>query len=1661
MKKSFNKKKITFIFVTVLVAFFVFNSFIFLNKSKTNINNQLVTDTYTNSLLYENDNSASTTSSIENSYSTSSSIELPEKYSLYSFSSYTGISEGLPSNVGNQRSTNLCWAFSSITAFESSLYKMGKVSTTDKINYSEIDLAYYVYVTSRNYNSVGGGSFEFALEYLTTSGPVVEQSWENPSVATSSSLTWTSDSNIVSSYEEKLQTYEPVSSNFVALETYYFPSRSVIINDAILNGQTDEEIDEQVLNLRNSIKQHIYTYGAVTSSIYYNSAYLSNGISYIYNGSTNVSQNHMITLVGWDDNITYNNHKGAYIAQNSYGSDYGKDGYFYIFYDDLKVENNVCGFVRIEETLDQSYTYDNLENSEYQNRFVILNGNYYSTSYVNLGVTTYLSNVYKTKSISGQNIMRIKVPTMSVVSYDNETGLSIFNYNQTRFRLYVIDNLTYEDFLNLETSLSNKFNDKIAIQNKYATGSDKYLFTSNQTGFYTVELVNKIELTGDYFAVIMEVTDGILYFMPNNPDGEITNPTFYSTVPNSSWGIYQTQTDECVFPMVVETSYNNIEYTCQDVVKEYDGKNVEPNIIVNSDTTYKIYYSLDNSSWSSTMPEIKNVLLDQENNVTNYIVYIKITSNFYPDAYDSFEVLINPRQLTLTPLEKEKVYGNIDPNITCRIDNLVDGEEPLITGRLSREMGEDVGKYPINIGSYTLNNSDTFTLSNYTINFIENINFTIIERDLYIIPYVDSKVYGEQDPTFRYALMNLAQNESPESGYVYFEREKGENVGDYNYLNFSCEFDDSVLTAFKSSNYNFIFNPTGLTFNILKRDLIITPQDNQSKIYGDDDPELLYSYSNLVEDETPLFTGSLSREQGETVGYYKYDLGSLTLNDGTSILATNYNLVLDSNSSEFFISNGEIKGITLQNQTFVYDGQEHFLTPTFSSDFVGDVTIRYCYGEEFIEDSAENENIAKKDVGSYNITFEFSIENYYNLYLTSTLVIEPRELIVTPLENQSKIYGEDNNIQYNYSNAVANEVPNFAGELSINNQENAGSYVITAGNLSLVDNGNFLASNYFISFKNEDNISYQIEKRDIVITPKQNQSKMYGKQDGIIEYVIDQLCFEDKYDLTGSLQRLSGEDVGEYLITIGTMKLGTSLENNYNLVFSDEQVYYEITKAPLKIKILDVNDYYGKLNFNYSYKIYDEYLPNFVVGDNLEISYICLDNNGQPISNETKREVNGYEITAVSGNENYSCEFVSGRYYIYYENLNVYFKVFDIVYQLDGGVEQFSKVKEVPQTVITDIDGYEFLWWEVNGLRKVVTDYEIKEETTFVAKMAEIVYNINYHLDGGSFTDEAKSTYTINDNFVLNSPQKEGYSFVGFYDNSLFDGEIITEIELGSTGNIELYAKYEVNVFEVVLPSTSSSQQIVGQTQIEYGQNYNFDVILSSEYDKSYATMQVFAVFESGNKIELQPVYSSYDKQSYSINSVKESFEIEVVGISKNIYVVSFFADNQIIGNYTVEHGNDLDITLPTIPTKEHYDDTAPTWSIQEFNNVTSDTVVEAIYTPDIYNITFVLPNDKQLQTQVVYGQDVSTQILNDNYSLGLLEYFVFDKSLTGIDKDTTINVSIGSNMYIIYIIVAITITFIIIGVAVSIVRKHKRKKFNWWAYAKNEVPNKDIANKK
>jgi C1A family cysteine protease len=118
----------------------------------------------------------------------------------------------------------------------------------------------------------------------------------------------------------------------------YFPS-----NNSTYNGNPPAMYMTDAVYLpknMNIIKQAIQTHGALYTVFYWDEFwYNSSNFTYYYPDT--LTHNHAVALVGWDNSKVTAGGVGAWIAKNSWGTGWGQAGYFYIAYQDTKVNSEV------------------------------------------------------------------------------------------------------------------------------------------------------------------------------------------------------------------------------------------------------------------------------------------------------------------------------------------------------------------------------------------------------------------------------------------------------------------------------------------------------------------------------------------------------------------------------------------------------------------------------------------------------------------------------------------------------------------------------------------------------------------------------------------------------------------------------------------------------------------------------------------------------------------------------------------------------------------------------------------------------------------------------------------------------------------------------------------------------------------------------------------------------------------------------------------------------------------------------------------------------------------------------------------------------------------------------------------------------------------------
>ncbi len=138
---------------------------------------------------------------------------------------------------------------------------------------------------------------------------------------------------------------------------------------------------------------------------------------------------------------------------------------------------------------------------------------------------------------------------------------------------------------------------------------------------------------------------------------------------------------------------------------------------------------------------------------------------------------------------------------------------------------------------------------------------------------------------------------------------------------------------------------------------------------------------------------------------------------------------------------------------------------------------------------------------------------------------------------------------------------------------------------------------------------------------------------------------------------------------------------------------------------------------------------------------------------------------------------------------------------MDGNTVMYTNTDQIKGAPVTLLEnpskpGYSFLGWysDSNFRHKVDASTVVTEDMNIYAKWEANTYNINYVVGEGADIGDNVESYTIEDEIELSEAYKKNYKFVGWYDNSSFNGETISTIKKGTYGDLTLYAKFEAGV---------------------------------------------------------------------------------------------------------------------------------------------------------------------------------------------------------------------------------------------------------------------------
>ena len=355
------------------------------------------------------------------------SAALPSKFDLRE--------QGLVTSVKDQGPYGTCWTFAASGALETSL-----IRNEPFIDLSEMHLAYFSFYGDNTPESpekvtgkfISGGHISYAAAtYARWFGPVKE-----------SILPYTSAKEDI---DPALQDRQD-----------YFVTDMSILNPYTLKETAAEDMKRFS---DDEMKQMLYDGNSVSVNVCFDSHY--NEETFAQYDPSNGQTNHGVLIVGWDDSFSAENFSvtppgdGAWIVKNSWGPNWGDNGYFYLSYYDTSIADACC--LKAEKT-----------------------GRYHS-NYQH-------DELFCTAAISPDRTSRNAGYMANIFTADKEDCISGAGFYTTD------NNAEYE--ITVYTDLKDPKDPTSGVPNRTQCGTEKY------AGYHTIALDDPVKVNpGEQFAV--------------------------------------------------------------------------------------------------------------------------------------------------------------------------------------------------------------------------------------------------------------------------------------------------------------------------------------------------------------------------------------------------------------------------------------------------------------------------------------------------------------------------------------------------------------------------------------------------------------------------------------------------------------------------------------------------------------------------------------------------------------------------------------------------------------------------------------------------------------------------------------------------------------------------------------------------------------------------------------------------------------------------------------------------------------------------------------------------------------------------------------------------------------------------------------------------------
>ncbi len=481
----------------------------------------------------------------------------------------------------------------------------------------------------------------------------------------------------------------------------------------------------------------------------------------------------------------------------------------------------------------------------------------------------------------------------------------------------------------------------------------------------------------------------------------------------------------------------------------------------------------------------------QFSNVGDYPITITLDSNpNYSITPTDALLTVGQKAATVVADAQSKIYGDDNPTLTAVVSGTVNGDLLSYSLATTALKFSSVGTYPIAI---TLGSNP-----NYSITPTDAL-LTVGQKAATVVADAQSKIYGDDNPALT-AVVSGTVNGDLLSYSLATTALKFSSVGTY------------PIAITLGSNPNYSITPTDALLTVGQKAATVVA-DAQSKIYGDDNPTLTAVVSGTVNGNLLSYSLATTALKFSSVGTYPIAI-TLGSNPNYSITPTNALLTVGQKTATV-VANAKSKTYGDANPT---------LDAVVSGTVNGDA-LNYTLATTASQFS---------NVGDYPITITLESNPNYSVTPTNALLTVGQKAATVVADAQSKIYGDDNPaLTAVVSGTVNGDLLSYSLATTALKFSSVGTYPIA---ITLGSNPNY-------SITPTDAL-LTVGQKTITVTADDGQTKLYGNIDPIFTYKITSGNLVNGDVLNGQLSRDSGENVGSYSISMGTLA-----NSNYKITF--------------------------------------------------------------------------------------------------------------------------------------------------------------------------------------------------------------------------------------------------------------------------------------------------------------------------------------------------------------------------------------------------------------------------------------------------------------------------------------------------------------------------------